>query len=211
MSDYMTESAKHEKAESKTNLSCSRQSHLTLWRKTVPNKRLWYTESDTWFKPLARKRSQYGTPYSSSAVAVYWHYRSINPSLRLFPSSLTQAIEASRDLLRLRQNWDENDSCGYSHSTWNRAVKFLLRNALQLSGRHQVQLETPRILPGPDGSIDIHWRTLKRELLINIPANPQEPASYYGDDKEEGTENAIRGKNLNTSTDNVWIFLWLTK
>jgi hypothetical protein len=57
------------------------------------------------------------------------------------------------------------------------------------------------ILPGPYGSIDLHWRTPKRELLINVPDDAEGPASYYGDDREEGTGNAIRGKNLDTSAD----------
>jgi hypothetical protein len=72
-------------------------------------------------------------------------------------------------------------------------------------------VEAPKILPGPHGSIDLHWKMPKRELLINIPANPEEPGSYYGDDREEGTENAIRGKNLDVSANNEWIFMWLMK
>ena len=39
-----------------------------------------------------------------------------------------------------------------------------------------------RILPGPDGSVDIHWKNGKRELLLNVPAAENEPASFYGDD-----------------------------
>ena len=113
--------------------------------------------------------------------------------------------------MQLQDDWDEEGSPGYSESTWNRAVKFLLENAVHLWPRYRVWVEAPRILPGPYGSIDLYWRTPKRELLINIPANAEEPASYYGDDREEGTENAIRGKKLDTSADSEWIFLWLMK
>jgi len=49
----------------------------------------------------------------------------------------------------------------------------------------------PAILPGPDGSIDLHWKTEKYELLINIPGDLNAPASFYGDNystlKLEGT------------------------
>jgi len=47
--------------------------------------------------------------------------------------------------------------------------------------------------------------------LINVPARLEGSISYYGDDKGEGTKNAIRGKNLESSTDAEWIFLWLMK
>ena len=126
-------------------------------------------------------------------------------------SNLNDAIEASRYITELKEDWDEEGSPSYSKSTWTRATRFLKKHALSLWQDHRVAIEVPQILPGPDGSIDIRWRTDKRELVINVPANVNEPASYYGDDKEEGTDTAIRGKNLDLSASSDWIFLWLMK
>ena len=126
--------------------------------------------------------------------------------------NLIDAIQQSRVILQFEDDWDGEGSPGYSESTWNRAQNFLLKNALQLWRRHKTCFDPPTIQPGPHGSIDLHWRTPKRELLINVPFNLKEPISYYGDDRDEGTENAIRGKNLDdASGDTEWIFLWLMK
>lgn len=68
-------------------------------------------------------------------------------------------------------------------------------------------IEPPRILPGPKGSIDIHWKTSKRELLINVPEDDTVPADYYG---SGGATDIIKGK-LETTAKNEWILAWLTR
>lgn len=132
------------------------------------------------------------------------------PEVNISPE-LSEAIQASRGILQLQHNWDSEGSPDYSEATWNRATTFLSTNALRHWRDHQRWLTTPRILPGPDGNIDLHWKTPQRELLISIPADPAEPAAYYGDDREDGTDNAIRGKSLDTSQYNEWVFAWLMR
>ena len=105
--------------------------------------------------------------------------------------ALSVAIQASRSLLDLPDNWDDEGSPAYAKSTWTRAVDFLLHNAERLWQDQGVVVSAPQILPGPDGSIDLHWRIKNHELLLNIPADPNLLADYYGD-TEDG--NAIKGK-----------------
>lgn len=124
---------------------------------------------------------------------------------------LSATIQASREILALEDNWDDEGSPAYSEATWRRAVTFLSNSAIRFWKEYQRDLIAPRILPGPDGNIDLHWKTPKRELLISIPADQAEPAAFYGDDKEDGTDNAIRGKGLNTSDHNEWVFAWLMR
>jgi hypothetical protein len=124
-------------------------------------------------------------------------------------SSLLDEINKSRSLLELEDNWDDEGSVGYDESTWLRARNFLIRNAVRLHQSKKKPFDSPEISPGPNGSIDLHWKTDARELLINVPADPQDTISYYGDDRAEDTENAIRGKNIEGSTNAEWIFLWL--
>ncbi|HLG13013.1 MAG TPA: hypothetical protein VJH03_00595 [Blastocatellia bacterium] len=121
--------------------------------------------------------------------------------------SIRQAIEESRRILDLKDNWDDEGSPAYEESTWARALDFLTLNAITLWRHRAVWVCAPRILPGPQGSIDLHWRTGGRELLVNIPASLSEPADFYGDN---GSCNVIKGK-LDTSEDNEWILLWLTR
>lgn len=120
---------------------------------------------------------------------------------------LAEAIHASRSILDLEDDWDEEGSPGYKEATWNRAAEFVKDVALAFHQRSGVWVDPPRILPGPEGSIDIHWKTSKRELLINIPEHDEEPADYYGCGDPKDT---IKGK-LDTSLPNEWILMWLTR
>lgn len=121
--------------------------------------------------------------------------------------TLADAIQLSRRILELKDDWDEEGSPGYKESTWNRAAEFVKEVASAFHQRFGIRVDPPRILPGPEGSIDIHWKTLERELLINIPSDDEEPADYYGCGSSQDT---IKGK-LASSLPNEWILLWLTR
>jgi hypothetical protein len=196
--------------------SCGRKNHHGSWRDSV---------GDTWSHP--RKKTVW---IPTNKGSYYDHLRSkahkrsgcyvigtvertkVLPRLFLSPeiNSLREAIEKSRYILELKDDWDDAGSIGYSEATWNRAQTFLLRNALKLWRSHKVCFQPPKIQPGPEGGIDLYWKTDDRELLITVPGGG-EPIAYYGDDLREGTENAIRGKNLESSTGGEWVFLWLMK
>jgi hypothetical protein len=105
------------------------------------------------------------------------------PLKALDMSAIMQAIESSRSIVDLKDNWDDEGAVGYSQDTWDRATRFLQKLAALAFRSLGVTVDPPRILPGPEGGIDILRKTDRYELLINIPANPAEPASYYGDNK----------------------------
>lgn len=140
-----------------------------------------------------------------------WTTPSVNPrkiDKPILTRRLNDVIEASRCILDLEDDWDEEGSLRFSEATWIRATHFVKQVAL--SFRQQPNgfwVDPPRILPGPKGSIDIHWKTSKRELLINIPEDKKEPADYYG---SGGLTDIIKGK-LETSAKNEWILAWLTR
>lgn len=100
------------------------------------------------------------------------------PELR----ALTAAIERSREITELHDDWDNEGSPGYSEETWRRATDYLNKQIFACWDRHGVVIPAPWITPGPDGSIDIHWQTDLYELLVNFPADASEPATFYGDD-----------------------------
>ncbi len=125
--------------------------------------------------------------------------------------NILEAIEQSKNILTFKDDWDGEGSPAYKAATWQRAAAFLRHSALQLWQAHQVILDVPKILPGPVGSIDLHWKTDRRELLINIPEALDEPANFYGDDSVSTDHllgQMVKGI-LDTSKDSQWLLMWL--
>jgi hypothetical protein len=136
------------------------------------------------------------------------------PEVRVFPigpaleqRDIRQAIEASRRLLELVDDWDEEGAPAYAETTWERATSFLSRLADDAKRSVQATVGIPLISPAGGGSIDLYWESPTRTLLINIPAEEAEPASYFG---RAGQVDTISGL---VSTDYARRFLiaWLTQ
>jgi len=98
------------------------------------------------------------------------------------PKPITKAIEDSRKILELQDNWDDEGAKAYKKETWDRAVEVVRRSCEEMWENFVTTMPAPRILAGPDGTIDLHWKTAKFELLVNIPEDPTDPITYYGDD-----------------------------
>jgi hypothetical protein len=95
---------------------------------------------------------------------------------------LEAEIERSKDILQLADDWDGEESSGYSPVTLNRAIAFLKTHSAGLWRSYGARLPIPTIGPGPAGSIDIYWKRRTWELLVNIPPTQEEPATFYGND-----------------------------
>ena len=121
---------------------------------------------------------------------------------------VAREIDRSRELLALADDWDEHGSPGYDEIVWNRAVRFLVDVTARLWAEHKVLADTAAVLPGPEGSIDLDWRTHGRELLVNVPRDPRSPATFYGDDGAGGRQ--VKG-TLDTEVPNRWLLVWLAE
>jgi hypothetical protein len=95
--------------------------------------------------------------------------------------SLEAEIELSKQILDYKDDWDGEGSPAYSMETWQRAVDFLKYYIQAAWQKLRIVLSIPKILPGPDGSIDLHWKTDIYELLVNIPPKDTNFAGFYGD------------------------------
>ena len=118
------------------------------------------------------------------AVAYRAVYRAVKPQLRVrhkIEDELSAAIEVSKYILHLENNWDEENSSGYQEKTWLRAVGFLRDVNKLLLENFSCSMLVPRILPGPNGSVDLHWSSGQNRLLVNFPENEALPAGFYGD------------------------------
>ena len=123
-------------------------------------------------------------------------------------SRLADEVEASRALLELRDDWDGEGSPGYERATWIRATRFLCVNADRIWQHSGDIVPAPDISPGSRGSIDLHWRTSDRELLINFPAHEDLPVRFYGDDGAKGS--SIEGE-FDADDSNSWLLMWLIR
>src|SRR2546428_6140624 len=97
------------------------------------------------------------------------------------PSTVQEAIETSRWILGLENDWDDEGSPQVLETTWQRASDFLARQANVARKGLGKELPVPKILPGPDGSIDLHWKRPDFELILNVPADAAKSATFYGD------------------------------
>lgn len=120
---------------------------------------------------------------------------------------IRHAIESSRALLHLEDNWDAEGSPAIAEDTWKRAVEFLENHADRIWRHHGIELDPPHVAPGPDGSIDLHWDLPDYELLINFPADPTAMADCYGDDRGRIRIRAT----FDPRVTNEGLLLWLKK
>jgi hypothetical protein len=98
---------------------------------------------------------------------------------------IKEVIADSKKILALENDWDGEGGQAYSEKVLERATSFLWNYALRVRSLFGVAIEPPKVLPGPHGSIDIHWKSDTRELLVNVPADPKQLANFYGDDYGE--------------------------
>ncbi len=94
---------------------------------------------------------------------------------------LKAEIEQARKISELKDDWDDEGSPIFSRDTLDRAIAFLTMHSEHIRRCYELHLPVPKIGPGPGGSIDLHWKRPDWELLVNIPANANEMAVFYGD------------------------------
>jgi hypothetical protein len=94
----------------------------------------------------------------------------------------------------------------YSVDTVSRAADFLREHFRYLSRTCGILVKPPRILPGPAGSIDIHWQNDRYDLLMNIPSEFDKPATFYGEDASGAA--VVKG-SFKTDALNTGLLTWL--
>ncbi len=124
-------------------------------------------------------------------------------------SSITRAIEGTRSILDLRDDWDGQGSPGYDEATRKRTMRLALECSLDYWQTHQAVPPMPTMTPGPDGSIDIVWRMAERRLFLNVPVEPETIATFYG--KDRGDEHVVIQGELDLTHDAGWMLAWLTR
>ncbi len=156
---------------------------------------IWSKNSKQFFK----NGKDYGIRKKANEFVIYEE----NPTVTLkntvtieLPSrfyELDREVENSKYILALENDWDDEGSVAYQEATWKKAIQFTSNYAKWVFDETSRVIPTPKIAPGPNGSIDILWKSPNYRLLINIPDNLKKQASFYGDnystDTIEGTFN----------------------
>lgn len=118
-------------------------------------------------------------------------------------ATLAQALNESRWMLELEDDFDGDGSPGYAEATWERAARFLIDSAkfaLELG----FNMPVPKVQNGPEGTLDLFWETSTAKLLLNIPIEVEAQGQYYGY-RTDGSE--TRG-SFDISHPQPWLLLW---
>jgi hypothetical protein len=119
-------------------------------------------------------------------------------------SNLRPTVDSHFDFQKILDFVGDPDDVEFvrcSNETVERTKRFLSPFIFLISSKPFL----PTVSPGPAGSIDIHWKTPKKELLINIPSDSKSPARFYGDDYGQlCIEGTLIGGRLN-----ALILIWL--
>lgn len=124
-----------------------------------------------------------------------------------FTSFYEEIESAKQKILNLPNNWDEEGAKRYKEETLDRVVEFIRKLSYLLWKETQKLIHVPNISPVPDGSIDIHWKNDNYDLLVNIPEDNSEPATFSSDDYKI---NAVKG-TFDQKEINPILFYWLTE
>lgn len=129
--------------------------------------------------------------------------------LGVYGSSFLQTMQTIIPSLYKLGEIDDEDSPKYEVSTLNRAITFLNRCRDLFSKTSGIGLPLPEILPGAKRSIDLHWKDKKFELLMTIPENPEEQASFYGDNyKDSKLKGALKIEDRH-SIAGIRLLVWI--
>jgi hypothetical protein len=111
---------------------------------------------------------------------------------------IAEAIEESKSILDFEDNWDDEGAERIQYLTWLRAISFLESYAISAYKNFGVVIEKPDLTPGPEGSIDVIWKSASYRLLINISKEENQSALFYGDNyKDEKIKGSINPKEFN--------------
>ena len=132
--------------------------------------------------------------------------------LPFLPAELAPILEViQRSETIVNRPQDPSDELGLtcSHETWQRAIWILTAHALSVWQNARVVIRPPVISAGPDGSIDLYWTAAPYGLLLNVPAEPNLPATYYGDDATAPDSNRTSGKFDSSKPIDLGVLMWL--
>lgn len=102
--------------------------------------------------------------------------------------ALKKTIVKSKYIYDLQDDWDGDDSPGYSKETWFKAITFLIDYAKWLYNTFGKIMYIPNILNGPNSGIDILWEYDNFRMLLYIDKDGKKGNFYSDRPKNQETE-----------------------
>src|SRR5216684_4057590 len=96
-----------------------------------------------------------------------WKYSSSLNRQSAIEKALIKLTADSKEILNCQDDSDDG-FVPYSQETLDRAVRFLTAYINLAAHMIGAGVPIPKLLPGPSGSIDVHWKNEKKELIVNI-------------------------------------------
>ena len=124
-------------------------------------------------------------------------------------SPISDAIENSKVIFNRPPDPSDDLALRCSQETWRRAIKILTDHALSVWEKAKTVIRSPVISAGPDGSVDLYWTAEPYGLLLNVPADPTQPATYFGDDATNPDSNRTSGKLNSSKLIDPGVLMWL--
>jgi hypothetical protein len=116
---------------------------------------------------------------------------------------LTDEVDRAKDIIATTE--EDDDVQISSLDTLARAEAFVVAQSAKIQEICGIIPAVPSFEFGPARSIDLHWKRNGWELLVNIPADSGQLASFYGDDYgEQRTKGTFNPKDFNYG-----IAMWL--
>lgn len=131
------------------------------------------------------------------------------PSLPRALSAISQEIRNSQMIFNRPADPSDDLALTCSQETWQRAIGILAAHAISVWKNARAVIRPPVISVGPDGSVDLYWTSAPYGLLLNVPADPKQPATYYGDDATNPDSNRASGKLDSTRVVDPGVLMWL--
>jgi len=122
-------------------------------------------------------------------------------------SDLRIEIQLAEEMVSRMEIEDDEDAPAFDRETLARAVGFLNAQSAEIRRMYGSFPPVPNIAPGPNMSVDLHWKTTNWELLVNIPASREKLATFYGDNY--GTQR-VKG-SFDLTAFNYGIISWMMK
>jgi hypothetical protein len=124
-------------------------------------------------------------------------------------SPISDAIENSKVIFNRPPDPSDDLALTCSQETWQRAIRILTDHALSVWEKAKAVIRSPVISAGPDGSVDLYWTAAPYGLLLNVPADPTQPATYFGNDAANPDSNRTSGKLDSTRLIDPGVLMWL--
>ncbi len=167
----------------------------------------WVLEPHPWRTRVYEAYTQVLEAYSRAR----W-YTHESPAKSDVPSNLDQvelAIKGSRAMLDWQENWDGEGAPRFDVSTWERARDFVRTNTIRLWELAHVEVPVPELQPTRAGGINIEWDTPLRSLLVNVPADSAQQATFYANLKNDPDDLYEVEGGLDVAGDNRWLLMWI--